>query len=155
MILEVNGKIISGEAPQVIDVAIANLATGDPLAGDYQPADLETVRVWALDTVVDYTRVRREAYLTPGKAMVYEQKQREVRRYDAGERDPANLPYMARRATRLSQTPLQVRDTWKARMDAIEVADLDTEDAYEVTIEATESAVLIDEIKTALVAFLE
>lgn len=149
-----NNRVIKGNNA----TSVVNEAEG--VLGSYEPDDsiipvlLEDFRIWAKETTIDQARIKREAYLTPGKAMVYEQKQREVRRYDAGERDPTNLPYMARRATRLSQTPLQVRNTWKAQMDSIEASDLDTEDDYEIAIEAIESAVSIGEIKTALATFL-
>lgn len=154
--ISVLDKIVSGEnATGVVEMAIPNLATGDPIKGDFQPAPLKTVRMWAHETVILQTQIKRSEFLVPGKDFTNIQKQNEVSIFDSGVTDVAKLPYMNRRSVRLDQTLLQVRNGWQARIDAVQVADLNVEDAYETTIEAIEEAASIDEIKTALVAFLE
>jgi hypothetical protein len=153
--LTANAVIVTGmDAAEVIDLSVFALAEGDPAEDDFEFADLETVRDWAIETVIIQAQVMRRDYLTPGKEIVYEQKQREVRRYDAGERTPALLPYMMRRSIRLSQTLQQVRDMWQSRIVAVRNSDLEVEDAYEIAIEMINDAVSVDEITTALAIFL-
>lgn len=154
--LVVGDKIITSDnATGVVEMAVANLSTGDPIKGNFQSATLKTVRAWATETVVLQAQAQRAEFLTPGKDFTNIQKQNEISAFDGGETDAIKLPYMSSRATRLDQTLLQVRDTWQSEMTEIQAADLDIEDAYEIAIEAIEEAVSIDEIKTALVAFLE
>lgn len=137
--------------------------TFEPEEPTSDPRSITQIKAEARDWVDSEAGAARQRHITvvPGQPEVYSRKERDLRAWetDPPPRDPANYPWMRRRAARLkgvapgSVTDPQMQEVaaeWRAQIDQVTAIFLDIEDTRERAKALIEEAADANTVKAVL-----